>query len=645
MDTKTAVRINCVAGLAAIAAIFAPGIQAQQPIILTTALSPAIINQQYSATLVASGGTAPYVWGLVSGVLPNKIVLDGPSGRITGTPGTPGLYPFLVQVIDANQNSWVASLTLACQAGIVVAGTPPDGTVGKSYTSAVSITGAVSPYAVSVQSGSLPVGLGLNSSTGGITGTPLASGLFYFTLRVVDPTGSQATLTQSIAISPVLVPSVATLPDGITGRSYSAQLPAGALRGSITTSLVSGIMPNGLSVARGPDNSPVAAVFGGTPALAGTFDFVLRMTSETGLTADQSYHLRIRSPLSFSTNLPGGTAGQSYTAGLVSGGFPPYQMIVTSGIAPDGLALPNIQTSPFELNSSDGSVTGVVGQSGVFTFTVRVTDSGSPDIPVTVMSQEVRIILLPQLTAILNAASYAMPGTTGDSALGSLAPGEIVAVFGSVIGPPVLSTFKLDGRGRIPGELSATCVLFDGVAAPILYTSAGQIAAVVPYEVQGNATTKVQVEYNGLMSMPVEYRVAASALGIFTSDGSGTGQVAALNQDGTINSASNPADRGAILVLYSTGEGQTNPGGQTGTLTTGDTLPTPENPVAAFIDGIPCEILYSGETPSAIAGLLQLNVRIPALARSGDVPVFIISGRVASQAGTTVNLSRLPTRM
>jgi uncharacterized protein (TIGR03437 family) len=143
----------------------------------------------------------------------------------------------------------------------------------------------------------------------------------------------------------------------------------------------------------------------------------------------------------------------------------------------------------------------------------------------------------------------------------------------------------------------------------------------------------------------VEYRVAASALGIFTSDGSGTGQVAALNQDGTINSASNPADRGAILVLYSTGEGQTNPGGQTGTLTTGDTLPTPENPVAAFIDGIPCEILYSGETPSAIAGLLQLNVRIPALARSGDVPVFIISGRVASQAGTTVNLSRLPTRM
>jgi uncharacterized protein (TIGR03437 family) len=257
------------------------------------------------------------------------------------------------------------------------------------------------------------------------------------------------------------------------------------------------------------------------------------------------------------------------------------------------------------------------------------------------MSQDFHVVIMPQLNAIMNAASYELSGTGGDSAPGSVAPGEIVAVFGWAIGPPVLSTFKLDGRGRIPAQLSATRVLFDGVAAPILYTSTGQIAAVVPYEVQDKATTKVQVEYNGVVSMPLEYRVAASALGIFTSDGSGAGQAAALNQDGTLNSASNPADRGSILVLYSTGEGQTSPGGQTGSLTAGDVLPKPENPVAAFIDGIPCEILYSGETPSAIAGLLQLNVRIPASARSGDVPVFIISARVASQAGTTVSLSRV----
>jgi uncharacterized protein (TIGR03437 family) len=233
----------------------------------------------------------------------------------------------------------------------------------------------------------------------------------------------------------------------------------------------------------------------------------------------------------------------------------------------------------------------------------------------------------PHIASVLNAASYAG---------GAVSPGEIVAIFGSGIGPAILASAKISPDGRLDSLVSETRVLFDGIAAPLLYASAGQTGAIVPYAVTGRGSTLVEVEYKGNKSNSVIVSVASSAPGIFTISGSGTGQGAALNQDGSTNSASNPALRGSVAVLYATGEGQTLPAGEDGLIMTGS-LSAPILPVTATVGEITADVLYAGSAPGLVAGALQANIRIPANAIPGTaVPVQIAVGNVVSQSGVTV---------
>ena len=149
---------------------------------------------------------------------------------------------------------------------------------------------------------------------------------------------------------------------------------------------------------------------------------------------------------------------------------------------------------------------------------------------------------------VVNAASYQG---------GAIAPGEMVAIFGSGMGPASLAPIQLNSAGLVTRSLAGTRVLFDGMPAPLIYTSATQLVAMVPYGVAGNNTSQVQVEYGGILSPAVSIPVAAAVPGLYAADASGTGQGAFLNQDGvTRNSAANPAPKGSVAVLYATGEGQ-----------------------------------------------------------------------------------------
>ena len=145
-----------------------------------------------------------------------------------------------------------------------------------------------------------------------------------------------------------------------------------------------------------------------------------------------------------------------------------------------------------------------------------------------------------------------------------VSPGEIITIFGLALGPPGLTTLQLDLNGGVATTLAGTRVLFDGVAAPLVYVGANQISAIVPYEVAGKSSTSVMVQLNGKNSNGVTLGVAASAPGIFTIDSSGRGDGAILNEDGTVNGPSNPALKGSVAVLFVTGEGQTTPTGVNG---------------------------------------------------------------------------------
>ncbi|HJT87991.1 MAG TPA: SBBP repeat-containing protein, partial [Bryobacteraceae bacterium] len=220
----------------------------------------------------------------------------------------------------------------------------------------------------------------------------------------------------------------------------------------------------------------------------------------------------------------------------------------------------------------------------------------------------------PLLTAagIVNAAS---------GVGGAVAPGEIVVIYGSNMGPSNLAPLQLDSTGKVANSLAGTQVLFNNVAAPLIYTSAGQLAAVVPYEVAGHTSVPVQVIYNGTPSAAVSVPVTGSAPAFFTLNQQGTGQAAALNQDNSVNGPGNPAARGSVLQIFGTGEGVIAPALPDGAVASSAPFPSPALPVSATIDGQPAQVQYKGTAPGGVAGFFQVNLVLPDGARSGTVPV------------------------
>ena len=132
--------------------------------------------------------------------------------------------------------------------------------------------------------------------------------------------------------------------------------------------------------------------------------------------------------------------------------------------------------------------------------------------------------------------------------------------------------------------------------------------------------------------------VAASNPALFTADTTGLGQIAAVNPDGTLNSPANPAPAGSVLMLFATGEGQSSPAAQDGTLAgaAAAALPHPKQSVAVAIGGVQGSF-DAGGAPGEIVGLMQINVVIPLFQSPGSaVPVAIMIGSNYSQVGLTI---------
>ncbi|HSB12878.1 MAG TPA: SBBP repeat-containing protein [Bryobacteraceae bacterium] len=212
-----------------------------------------------------------------------------------------------------------------------------------------------------------------------------------------------------------------------------------------------------------------------------------------------------------------------------------------------------------------------------------------------------------------------------------IAPGELVTIFGAGVGPQTPAFLELDADGKVATTLAGVRVTFDGWPAPLTYVSSGQINAVVPYAVNGKTNARLQVDYNGQKSDSVVIAVADTAPGVFTVTMHGRGQGAILNQDGTLNSPANPAEKGSIVSIWANGMGQTDPPGEDGKITTAP-LPVPRSPVYVWINGIQApEITYAGAAPQLVSGVLQVNVRLPLGIPSGSaVAIALTMGYAAS---------------
>jgi protocatechuate 3,4-dioxygenase beta subunit len=350
--------------------------------ITTTSLPSGTIGTAYSATVSASGGTAPYTWSLASGSLPGGLTLNGTNGAISGMPSGSGTFTFTIQVKDSGSPT---AQTATQQYSIAISGSTsnpltitttslPNGTVNTAYSQTVTAQGGTTPYTFSISAGTLPAGLSMSSS-GTISGTPTTTGSSSFTIQVTDsgsPTAQTVTQQYSIVISgsttnPLSI-TTTSLPNGTVNTAYSQTVTAQGGTTPYTWSLASGSLPGGLTL-----NTTSGAITG-TPGGAGTFTFTLQVkdsSSPTAQTATQQYSIVISgsttNPLSITTtSLPNGTVNTAYSQTVTAqGGTTPYTWSLASGSLPGGLTL----------NTTSGAITGTPSGSGTFTFTVQVKDS------------------------------------------------------------------------------------------------------------------------------------------------------------------------------------------------------------------------------------------------------------------------------
>jgi uncharacterized protein (TIGR03437 family) len=232
---------------------------------------------------------------------------------------------------------------------------------------------------------------------------------------------------------------------------------------------------------------------------------------------------------------------------------------------------------------------------------IYVADSGNSAVR---MLQPVGFGLV--ITSVANSASVAT---------GPIAPGELVVLFGNGLGPAQIAVNPLSGSTPASAGFDGTRILFNGVPATIVYTWVTQVAAVVPASITGS-NVQVVAQYGDQTSAPISVPAAASAPALFTANSSGTGQASAVNQDGTLNAASNPAKVGSTVSLFATGLGSSS--------------------LSVTIGGKTATIVPSGILPAQNSGLTVIEVQIPSGISTGQVPVVVQAGGVSSQSGVTI---------
>jgi uncharacterized protein (TIGR03437 family) len=171
-------------------------------------------------------------------------------------------------------------------------------------------------------------------------------------------------------------------------------------------------------------------------------------------------------------------------------------------------------------------------------------------------------------------------------------------------------------------------VLFNGTAAALFFVRTDQINAQVPFEVSGFASMEVVVEYNGVPSAPAMVEVVETHPELHPN--------MVHFPASTINSGSNRAAKGGAVLLFATGQGLVDPAIESGALAPGaEPFPRPLLPVTVTVGGLPTQVFFSGLAPG-FAGLLQVNIFVPAGAASGPNAVVLKIGDRTAQTVRTI---------
>jgi uncharacterized protein (TIGR03437 family) len=604
-----------------------------------SALTLSVTSSPSWLTVTQSGNQltlTPNLSGLGNAVYSGSVIVTA-----NNTAGTITNSPISIPVILTTSGGATGSLTFSPTSLTFQStnGTPSPGTESVSVTAAsatpftitynpwinVSYSGnLVTPQTltVSVNPTGLPNGLNsgsINVTAGGVTQTIPVS---------LTVTGNPAT-GGTISASPQSLSFTAVVGGPAQNQAVTVSSSGGATSFTVSTSSSAAWLSASPTTASTQSTITVAV----NPAGLAANTYQGTVTISAGNTISIPVTLTVQAPPAISASAS--TLSFSY----ISGGSAPASQTVTINGSTGGFTATAasdtgnwLSVTPASGNAGS-TITVSVNPSGIaigqHTGTITVTGTNSLTGQVTISVALTINPPLPSVTAVVNGGSFLS---------GPVSPGEVITLFGANLGPSGQTFNAQVASGKLTTTLGGVQVLVNDFPAPMLYVSATQVSAVVPYEIATNARANIWLSYQGQTSNIVTLPIAATAPGILTQNSSGSGP-AGYNANFSLNGPNNPAPKGGYIVLYLTGEGQTIPAGVTGTInSTPASNPVPAASISVLIGGQPANISYAGGVEGVVEGILQLNVQIPANAPSGNDPVTVIIGGNSTQSGVTVSV-------
>lgn len=565
------------------------------------------------------------------------------TGTVTAThvlPGAlanlPAQVATLQVVLNVTASPFVVSSATNLQWNVQAGGSTPSPQVTQLQSSGAPIqfdaTASASSggnwLSVTPAQGTTPAALSVSIDSTGFT----AYATFQGRITIQGPANTVTVPVVVYAGGPVVPSPVSFVLEAGSNTPSSPQLVSVSAGAINTVSVHTQSGGNWLTAVIDPGNGPEITASAASLA-AGTYQGTVTITTASGPISVAVTLTVLGPPASGPTVSPSSIAltapaGQSATQTITANSAGTPALLTYSSSIGTVTVLSSSMTSAYSTAVTPATLQLQVtaDQSGTYYGTVTIAwDGGSTTIPVT-FSATAAPGFPPMIATIASAASE-----TADA----IAQGEVVSIFGMGIGAAPAG-LTLDASGKVSTQLSGTQVLIDGVPAPLIYASASQVNAIVPYETGTSGIATLQIISNGLPSAVWQLPVASSGPALFTAGSTGVGQAAVLNQNNSVNGASNPAARGEVIQIFATGGGQTSPASNTGAIAGGAGDAT-LLPVTVTIGGVDARVTYHGSAPGEVAGLLQIDAVVPATApTSAAVPILITAGGATSQGGVTI---------
>jgi uncharacterized protein (TIGR03437 family) len=571
-------------------------------------------TNDYGVAIAVDGSGNVYVAGGTAGLLPttpNAALNSAPSGGfvaklsadgskflyVTYLPAT-APYPVAISV-DAAGNAYVAGRTADFQ-HVAITKVSADGS-SFVYTTQLGGSGNDAPAAITVDSAGHVTVAGMTSSpdfpiAGTAVQTALAGTQNAFVARL-DVSGN---LFFSTFLGGSLADAATSLALDSAGNIYVAGSAT-----SLDFPTTSGAF----------QPEPLIPLWSTSPG-----GFLTKLAPDASSILYSTYIPALVQP-GVSLALAIGANGDAFVAGSAGAAFP----VTASAPQPCSTAF-SLNTFVAHLNSTGALQDatyygGGLGALAVSGGTVRLSD------PPQTLAQIA--FFAPGSSAPACLSTGAFNSATLSPAYG-IVPGEVVTFTGLGLGPEQGVSYTPVAEGNAPVSLGGVQVFFNGVAVPIFYAQSNQVSVQAPAGLPSSATVPaettvaVSLNYHGTTVGPFTFPVVDVNPGFFRLEPGVSAQAYAVNQDGTINSASNPAPRGSVIALWGTGFGLPAPSCPNGGLNLyeADSLPPdtgvyvlPVQPNGTFT------VTYAGSAPTLACGIVQVNVEIGQNVTPGAVAI------------------------